>query len=168
MTSAEIPGLTFRNKEGHGFKLTQGVIAKLMQYQQVSSGIPEAGGVLLGRYLIGSDNVVVDKTTNPMPGDKQSRHRFSRRSATHQKIITEAWQESAETCNYLGEWHTHPEGNPSPSIIDLFDWRKRFLIDRIDSDRLYFVIVGTKHINVWQVHRKRLRIEQLYLCNSCN
>ena len=165
MTLAKTPTLTFQNKEGHRFKITWEVITILMQYRQDNTNRLEAGGILLGRYLRGSNNVIVDRTTVPMMGDQRSRHRFYRESSTHQKLLDKAWKESTGTCNYLGEWHTHPEADPFPSMMDIFNWRKRFLIDHIDSDRLYFVIVGTEHIKVWQVYRKWLRIEQLCLCS---
>jgi integrative and conjugative element protein (TIGR02256 family) len=62
----------------------------------------------------------------------------------------------------LGEWHTHPELDPSPSSIDLAGWRNKLLFDQFDSDVLYFVIVGKEQINAWQGNRKTLVIEKLH------
>jgi integrative and conjugative element protein (TIGR02256 family) len=163
MISATNSGAVFQNEEGHRFKLTKDVLILLKKYRQFQQDSLEAGGILLGRYLRNSDDVVVDRITTPIPADQRSRLRFYRSSDAHQGLIDEAWHDSTGTCNYLGEWHTHAESNPFPSIIDFLDWGKRFLFDRIDSNRLYFVIVGTEHINVWQMCRRWLQIKQLDL-----
>jgi integrative and conjugative element protein (TIGR02256 family) len=155
--------LIFDNRQGHRFKIKSEVVARLRQYRQENLD-REAGGVLLGRYVRDSDDVIVDKITVPMEGDRRGRRWFFRASTLHQSVLDSAWSDSAGTCNYLGEWHTHAEADPSPSVIDILDWRKRFLVDRIDSKRLFFIIVGTERVNVWQVWRKLLRIEQLLLC----
>ena len=36
-----------------------------------------------------------------------------------QKEINRQWMESDGLVNYLGEWHTHAQVNPKPSIVDL-------------------------------------------------
>ena len=43
--------------------------------------------------------------------------------------------------SYLGEWHTHPEDFPKPSIVDKQEW------NNIKSKRKYpifFLIIGRK------------------------
>jgi hypothetical protein len=39
---------------------------------------------------------------------------------------------------YLGEWHSHPERNPSPSTIGHADWSKQL---RKQKRNLVFIIV---------------------------
>lgn len=163
MISAADSVRVFHNGKGHRFKLTQNVLTLLTKYRQVQPNSLEAGGILLGRYLRNSYDVIVDRITTPTVEDRRSRRRFFRATIPHQALLDRAWYDSAGTCNYLGEWHTHAESVPFPSMIDILDWRKRFLLDRIDSIRLHFVIVGTEQINVWQMHRRRLRIEKLRL-----
>ncbi len=154
--------LIFQNQTGARFKLSSQVTAQLLGYRQDTSDKPEAGGVLLGRFILNCNDVVVDKITIPMPGDKRGRFRFFRAAGLHQQIIDEVWSSSEGTCNYLGEWHTHPESVPIPSLIDHLGWRKKLLFDQFDSKVLYFVIVGTEKINVWQGSRMSLKVEQLY------
>jgi integrative and conjugative element protein (TIGR02256 family) len=157
-------GIVFQNQKGHRLKLSEPVVVLLKEYEQTELGSPEAGGILLGRYLKNSNDVVVDQVTVPMPGDQRKRNWFFRASFAHQIAIDQAWCRSSGTCNYLGGWHTHPENNPSPSLTDILDWRKRFLFDRIDSKFLCFVIVGIGSINAWQVGRRLLQVERLQLC----
>lgn len=123
----------------------------------------EAGGVLLGRFLIDSNDVVVDHITIPMAGDKRARFGYFRSKHAHQKRISEAWASSQGTCNYLGEWHTHPEDDPHPSGYDIANWKNKLKDDKFDSDFLFFIIVGTVRVNVWKGRRDNNNFEKLSL-----
>ena len=151
----------FLNANKDKFELSHNVVQQMQSYVQDKPTGKEAGGILLGRYVLGCGDVVVDKITVPMKGDQRSRFHFFRSAHLHQQAINETWISSGGTCNYLGEWHTHPESDPTPSFIDTLGWRKKLLIDRFDSDVLYFVIVGIKQINVWQGNRKTFTVEKL-------
>ncbi len=161
MRSSSSNSLTFQNQKGDRFELNSKIVAQLLDYKQDAPDKTEVGGVLLGRFILNCNDVVVDRITVPMQGDKSSRFHFFRAARLHQQVIDEVWHLSKRTCNYLGEWHTHPEPDPSPSWIDRLGWRKKLLFDRFDSEVLYFVIVGTEKINVWQGYRGSLAIEQL-------
>jgi len=67
----------------------------------------ESGGVMMGRFIKDCKDLVIDKVTQPMDGDRQSRYGFKRLSPLHQEILDKEWMASKGTCNYLGEWHTH-------------------------------------------------------------
>lgn len=110
--------LTFVRSGGGRFQFDPAVVETMQRYLQATPDTPESGGVLLGRHIIGTQNIVVDQVTTPLPGDCQSRVRFFRARRQHQVRIDQAWQESGRTCTYLGEWHTHPEPHPVPSVID--------------------------------------------------
>lgn len=160
MITPQIPYI-FENKHEHKFEMSIAVLDRMIQFIQHVPEKHEAGGVMLGRFIVGSDDVVVDKITVPMIGDKRSRFRFFRSRNPHQTVIGQEWEASGGTCNYLGEWHTHPEPNPEPSFVDLAGWKKKLAFDQFDSGCLYFVIVGTERVNAWQGYRKSLRIEAL-------
>jgi integrative and conjugative element protein (TIGR02256 family) len=64
-------------------------------------------------------------------------------------MIDQAWHISSGTCTYLGEWHTHPEPIPTPSVVDRSDWRRRLMTDQTTKP-LFFVIVGMEQTRVWQ------------------
>lgn len=137
-------------------------LATMWQYIQDADDKPEAGGVLLGRHLLGTNDIVVDSVTTPMPGDCQRRHRFFRARRRHQEAIDAAWRESDGTQTYLGEWHTHPESHPSPSLIDRVDWQRKLLVDRYTGP-LFFMIVGTEETRVWEGRYRKVpvRLQQL-------
>lgn len=121
----------------------------------------EAGGVLLGRFILNGNDIVVDDVTPPHNKDKRYRNRFIRNQQTHQEEIVKRWKESNGTCNYLGEWHTHPEPVPRPSNLDLRDWKRILKQARVDSESLFFVIVGTEQLCVWEGCRETLLVKPL-------
>jgi integrative and conjugative element protein (TIGR02256 family) len=155
MGDDEEPFIVFRRPGGGRIKVTGKVLSVMNSYAQRGPSDTEAGGVLLGRYLLGSDDVVVDEVTVPMSGDRRSRYLFYRDKKLHQAAIDAAWEVSGGICTYLGEWHTHPEADPTPSDIDKKDWRRRLHQDRYE-DELFFLIVGTATIRAWSGKGARL------------
>ncbi len=153
--------LTFVNRHQDKFKLSHSVVQQMRLYVQDSPSKREAGGILLGRFICHCADVVVDQITIPVTGDKRERSYFYRSARYHQKEIDNAWLLSSGTCNYLGEWHTHAEADPSPSALDFSEWHRKLSSDQFDSEVLYFVIMGAKQINAWQGHKKSRKIEKL-------
>lgn len=159
--------LTFARPSGGRFQIGPEALAVIRRHLQHESHQPEAGGVLLGRHIAGTSDIIVDRATAPMPGDRQSRHRFIRARRRHQQLIDRAWRESGGTCTYLGEWHSHPERVPVPSAVDRLDWRRKLLVDRF-SRYLFFIIAGTEEVLAWEGHRRRTRLWPLTIdhCTS--
>jgi integrative and conjugative element protein (TIGR02256 family) len=135
-----------------GGRLEIGTVAlnKMCKFAQNKFYKREAGGVLLGRYLLNSLDVVIDDITIPMWGDRRSRNSFYRDRERHQTAIDEAWILSGYTTTYLGEWHTHPENVPTPSRIDFNNWSDRLDRDNHSNNTLYFVIIGITDVGVWE------------------
>lgn len=155
--------LVFARSNGGRIKLPAEVIASIHSYVQKDRHKPEGGGVMLGRYIIDSQDIVIDKISFPMPGDRATRTTFFRKKKEHQKIIDREWAASRHTCTYLGEWHTHPEPYPSPSSIDDTNWKRKLRDDIVDSDSLIFLIVGTSEMRMWEGHRRPRMISLLKL-----
>ncbi|MEM1321368.1 MAG: Mov34/MPN/PAD-1 family protein, partial [Bacteroidota bacterium] len=105
-------------------KINPDPLSRMNTYKQDSPDKTEAGGVLLGRFILDSKDKIIDRVTVPMIGDKRTRTRFLRAEKMHQRIITSAWNKSKGTCHYLGEWHTHPERYPRPSSQDIKNWKE--------------------------------------------
>lgn len=136
--------------ENHKFEIKQNVLDVFNSFRQIESKSNESGGILIGRYIENSFNVVIDMCTTPQPGDKQSRFFFRRSKKYHQEIFNAIWESSNATKNYLGEWHTHPEKTPNPSKHDLIQWAKLIKKQNSDIENIYFVIVGIENIKVWK------------------
>jgi integrative and conjugative element protein (TIGR02256 family) len=109
----------------------------LQPYRQSKVSSTEAGGILLG-YRRGPHLHVVDATM-PAARDRRKRAAFWRLDPVHQLAATDGWARTQETMDYLGEWHTHPEARPSPSSVDLEEWRK---VCSRTSEMMAFLIVG--------------------------
>lgn len=164
-----IATLVFTRTSGAQVKVSAAPLAVMhgLRQRPLSRDL-EAGGVLLGRYLLGTADVVIDQVTVPMRGDRQTRTQFHRDRRRHQQVIDGCWADSRGTCQYLGEWHTHPEATPSPSRTDLGDWRRRLKRDGVDTDALLFLIVGTERLLMWEGVRSSLEIRQLQLVKQEN
>ena len=98
------------------------VWTRISEFRQDEWGKPEGGGILLG-YRRDAHLHIVEATT-PQAKDRRSLFGFFRRDRFHQKVALQRWADSNETIDYLGEWHTHPELNPTPSRLDLVEWQK--------------------------------------------
>jgi integrative and conjugative element protein (TIGR02256 family) len=80
----------------------------------------EAGGILLGNYRLPHIQIVT--CSEPLPSDRRTSRGFDRRDPGHQLQALRRWMDSGKTVTFVGEWHTHPEEMPSPSMIDLDTW----------------------------------------------
>lgn len=130
------------------------VLQRLVVFRQLDSWAPEAGGILLG-YRRGNHTQIIDLTV-PTKRDVQRRFAFFRHATDHQVAATRHWKESGETMDYVGEWHTHPEDDPSPSGVDLRNWKD---IASNASRPMFFVIVG--RLSNWYGAGLARRVEQL-------
>ncbi|MGR5278889.1 Mov34/MPN/PAD-1 family protein [Vibrio rotiferianus] len=133
------------NKDGDILvRIGEDVIKVLEAHRQVTFDQPESGGILIGEYRGPHLNVI--KATTPNKGDIQSRFRFFRRSKKHQLIASKIWKESNETQTFIGDWHTHAEDHPSPSLIDITDWKKK-----LSNRKMIVVIQGrvSRWYGIW-------------------
>lgn len=160
--------LHFTLPSGGRAKIAVEALATLDRHRQHAPDATEAGGFLLGRMMLDSDDVVVDAATEPGLLDVRSRFRFDLLDlAHHQRHVDAAWLRSDGTCCPLGHWHTHAEPDPTPSRVDLDGWRERLRSDA--SDRfplLLFVIVGTERVRAWQGDRRSMSIRQAPAADS--
>ena len=140
----------FQKTDGGKLEIGLSALLKMLKFRQNTCWKREAGGVLIGRYIRDSLDVVVDDVTVPMRGDVRRRCSFFRNRNRHQRAIDQAWRESDGTSHYLGEWHTHPEETPTASPTDQIDWQQHLQQDIFSGDSLFFIIVGTNCLRVWE------------------
>ncbi|PJW18889.1 Mov34/MPN/PAD-1 family protein [Geobacillus sp. WSUCF-018B] len=142
--------MIFLSNNNSKLKISDHALQTMLGYRQIGKKDLEAGGILVGRWILDSNDVVVDDVSTPMPNDIRKRCFFKRNQKEHQQFLLQKWIESNGTQNYLGEWHTHPEPSPTPSPHDRKEW-KRIIKEITGVDRLFFIIVGTEKIKVWEV-----------------
>ncbi|WP_276328192.1 Mov34/MPN/PAD-1 family protein [Evansella clarkii] len=147
-------------------KINDEVIERFRVYRQLESTATEAGGVLMGRFIEDSDDIIIDLITEPTEKDIRKRCFFKKHLETHQDLVDEIWEESDGTFNYLGEWHTHPEKHPSPSFHDRREWKKVLRKTQCESSLLFFFIIGTESIGAWVGNRRNVKINKLEVWNK--
>jgi integrative and conjugative element protein (TIGR02256 family) len=79
----------------------------------------ESGGVLLG-YRDRDDPRLIQVVSQVGPGldAVHEPYRFEPDAAWQDDRIAAAYAESGRVVTYLGDWHSHPQGSPSPSKLD--------------------------------------------------
>lgn len=156
--------MTFKRSKGRRLKFDQSVLDKFAEVKQTDPLAPEAGGILLGRLIEGSKDVIIDEATMPTKEDWWGRLFFRRAKRHAQEKVIAAWKSSDHTKIYFGEWHTHPEGNPQPSSQDVQNWLSILSNATYEQDFLIFVIVGIKDIKVWELRKKTKNPLELLPC----
>lgn len=131
----------YRVDKSRYIEFSRQVINSFLKFRQ-KPGENEAGGILLGRVYAGS-HVVVEAATTPNPYDKAGPYYFDRSLRAAQQALEKAWEESNGERIYLGEWHSHPVSDPSPSRRDRQMIRNMFRDTKNrEVDFLLLIIVG--------------------------
>ncbi|KES09316.1 hypothetical protein SASC598O02_015930 [Snodgrassella alvi SCGC AB-598-O02] len=126
------------------------------KYQQVDIKDNEACGILIGGYNEKQNKIFIDLCTELQKADLRKRTFFTLKDPFHQKRVNDVFISSQQTQFYLGTWHSHPENYPSPSNVDLQDWKK--CIKRNSHNKfMVFAIIGLKEIliNVYEIGKKQ-------------
>lgn len=142
--------MTFRRKGGGQVYLAPPALDKLMECRQLTPAAAEAGGVMLGRLIVGAPDIVVDEVAGPFAEDHRSRFAFFRPKRKTQQIVDKAWHSSRGTKIYVGEWHTHPEDIPHPSAEDFRSWKRICETAVFEQESLLFLIAGHVGVRIWE------------------
>ncbi|SEL23477.1 Mov34/MPN/PAD-1 family protein [Parapedobacter koreensis] len=137
--------------------ITEEVLMKMIRYIQIGFKDPESGGVLTG--IIYDGEIRVTGCSVPTRYDKRNRYNFIRSAKSAQTFINTRFAISEGIEVYLGEWHTHPEDHPTPSGIDIADFKKTIQVSRINSETTLMMIVGRKGFYIG-VYKYTILIQQ--------
>jgi integrative and conjugative element protein (TIGR02256 family) len=124
----------------------------LLSYRQISDSSPESAGVLIGERR--DIHIVITDLSEPSQSDIRSRFMVDRISKHHQDAIDDAFKESNGEWHYLGEWHTHPEDVPKPSMMDYTSWHKNLKSEL----PLILIIAGRTHFWVGKKIQDKIEI----------
>lgn len=139
------------NDSNRKIKITNEIIELFKRYMQIGEE-HEAGGILIGREDANNGNLVIEYATFPMKYDIRKRYRFYRKDKGHIEYYNKIYKDSDGIYAYIGEWHTHPENEPVPSIMDKINWKR--ILNKKGNGELFNIIVGAKKIRVWKCHDK--------------
>lgn len=139
-------GITL-NDSGRKIKITEEILNLFERYRQVGKKT-EAGGILIGREDKDTHNLIIEYATFPLKEDIRKSFRFYRKDKGHLDFYNKIYNENNGIYAYVGEWHTHPEKFPTPSLIDKNNWKKIWY--KKGNGDLFNVIVGTEEIRVWK------------------
>ena len=99
------------------------ILVDIQKYKQLCSE-NESGGILFGKKKEKAEEYHIVDLTFPNENDSSTRFSFLRNAKAAQIVINNIWEESDGYINYIGEWHTHPEKNPTPSGTDIKTYKK--------------------------------------------
>lgn len=110
------------------------------RHRQNNSYAKESGGILIGekrgRYW------VVTHATTPKSKDIRNRTLFIRQDRKHIEYYERINTQSKGIKTYIGEWHTHPELDPTPSNTDISSWKS---IGLNKGNFLVSIIIGIEN-----------------------
>ncbi len=104
--------------DGVTLRIAQSVIDEISSLVASRGLDTESGGILLGTQVSDAQQFEITMASMPSILDVSRHYSFLRRMTPANKLISKSWDNSAGTVNYLGEWHTHNEPNPTPSATD--------------------------------------------------
>lgn len=114
-------------------------------YEESSSLYPlESGGILLG-WRDGGDRIVVN-ALGPGPQALHGRHRFLPDHAWQVFHIRQIFEESIGDIDYLGDWHSHPDGGAAMSAEDQSTLKR---ISRRVRKPLMLILSGVSNNESW-------------------
>ena len=123
--------------EGAALILSWHAVETMTQFRQTSPNHKEAGGQLFGHFK-GSDSSIVEATM-PKWLDRRGRTEFRPNRWLQCLEIRNRYRKGL---HYIGDWHTHPEKHPQPSIEDLLNMKECFDRSRHALHAFVLVIVG--------------------------
>jgi integrative and conjugative element protein (TIGR02256 family) len=112
----------------------------------------ETGGVFIGYWNMQLTEAVITNVTGPGPNAVHELSAFTPDSEFQESEIAEYYRRSDGLHTYLGDWHTHPEGDLSLSPTDRRTLRR---IGEHKDARLEIPLMGiltgasTGHLKVW-------------------
>ncbi|MFC3873219.1 Mov34/MPN/PAD-1 family protein [Neisseria musculi] len=127
-------------------RIDMSVLNQLAAFRQTLSGNePESLGLLVG--LVWPTAFWVKAATVPTPFDELNRFwciRTEKSAEFNFHTLKRLNRQSNHQLHYLGEWHTHPQIQPTPSLTDHINWRMLPENRYFGQDTRLFVILGTE------------------------
>ena len=117
-------------------------ISTMRKFIQNTNSKYEAGGIILGE--VKGEHIYVTDVSYPKKNDIRKSTYFERKDKAHISFYEHRYNQN-NCIKYFGEWHTHPEKKPIPSLVDKREWNKIYM--RIREPNI-FLIIGTHDIYI--------------------
>lgn len=117
----------------------------------------ETGGMLLG-YQADNGEAVITGIIGPGPNARHSQYRFKPDAEYQQQELEAHFYRTEGRETYLGDWHTHPRGSDTLSLIDKRTLRKIARTPSSGTVHPIMVIMAGDSVD-W-----RLRVVRLISC----
>jgi len=139
------PALIYESDLGV-IELAEEVVTHFRRHRQKRLWSREAGGQLFGSIEPG--RIVVKIATGPRRRDRRGRWFYWPQREVEQAEITHQF---AKGLHYLGDWHTHDQKRPAPSVADVEKMTAIFRDSKHNLRAMLSVIVGTEHFpeGIW-------------------
>ncbi|WP_280182160.1 Mov34/MPN/PAD-1 family protein [Nocardia farcinica] len=96
----------------------------------------ETGGILLGTEL--PEQITITTAGTPGPNARRTPRSFHRDLHHAQALAQHAWD--TDRGQWIGEWHTHPGGDPTPSQTDLTSYQSHLHDPDLHFDQFIAII----------------------------
>jgi len=151
---AQSESLCYRAGEvGQLIAINSNVLKHFLKHRQTSSTTSEVGGQLFARFS--PDRLCIRVATGPANEDQGGRFWFKPNQKRQNDEIQKLFKEKL---HFIGDWHTHPEPTPTPSVTDLKSMQDCFNKSRHQLKSFVMVIVGQADFpeGLWvSIHNKR-------------
>lgn len=115
-----------------------GVLRTFARFRQTGKTKPEAGGQLFASFRPGHMDIVL--ATGPTTSAERGRYFFRPNRQEEQREISAAFRKHL---HFVGDWHIHPEPEPTPSGLDIAKAKEIFEKSAHELRGVLLVVVGT-------------------------
>lgn len=134
--------------------LQRSAYRKLLEFCQDSHN-DEKGGIILGVYRLKDGVWIVKKIMQPSVRNRSGKTWLIRDYKDAQAYIDRLFIESGGVLNYLGDWHTHPDKDPTPSQLDMETLKAVLKHSKSEINFLIGIILGqTGNLCVWCLNKQ--------------
>jgi len=102
----------------------------------------ETGGTLVGYYSRDRQVAFVTQILVAKTGARRERSGFFRPPDSVDDQLEKVYRDSEGSIYYLGDWHSHPMGAPTPSSVDLYTLKGLARSPSVATDTPIMIILG--------------------------
>lgn len=99
----------------------------------------ETGGILLGRGPDTNSRLYVEQAGDAGPNAKREEGYFQRDTGHATTLSRQAWEDHRRV--WVGDWHTHPHGDPAPSSLDVTTYARHLSDSELGFEVFVSIIV---------------------------